>query len=117
MTAQSLADAPTDGSTVLMPVRASHLGITPKTPRFSYAVQAFDDNGAGEAVTGVASFNAFTPAVSNAMFVTVAPNTSADVPVTIDPVEITKTPALGFMVVIEDNVSGGQQAELLKLEH
>ena len=117
VTTQLLADAPTDGSTVLMPVLASHLGIAPKNPRLSYAVQAFDDTGAGEAVTGVASFNAFTPAVSNAMFVTVAPNTSADVPVTIDPVEFTKTPALGFMVVIEDNVSGGQQAELLKLEH
>jgi minor extracellular serine protease Vpr len=80
-------------------------------------VQAFDDNGAGEAVTGVASFNAFTPSVSTAMFVPVAPNTSTDVPVTIDPVEFAKTPALGFMVVTEDNVSGGSQAELLRLEH
>jgi subtilisin family serine protease len=116
-TAQFLADAPTDGSTVLMPVLASHLGITPKNPRFSYAVQAFDDNGAGEAVVGVASFNAFTPAVSNAMFVAVAPNTSTDVPVAIDPVEITKTPPLGFMVVTEDNKSGESQADLLRLEH
>ena len=117
VTAQLLADAPTDGSTVLMPVLASHLGITSTNPRLSYAVQAFDDTGAGEAVTGVAKFNAFTPAVSNAMFVTVAPNTSAEVPVAIDPVESAKTPALGFMVVIEDNVSGSEQAELLKLEH
>ena len=42
VTSQFLADAPTDGSTVLMPVLASHLGITPKNPRFSYAVQAFE---------------------------------------------------------------------------
>lgn len=113
---QFLADAPTDGSIVLMPVYASHLGIAPSNPRFSYAMQAFDDTGAGEAVTGTASFNAFAPAVSNAMFVPVAPNTTADVPVSIDPVEITKTPALGFMVVTEDNVSGAGQAELLKLD-
>jgi hypothetical protein len=109
------ADAPTDGSTVLMFVYASDLTITPTNPRFSYYVNAFDYFGAGESVPGVASFNAFTPAVSNAMFVAVAPNTGADVPVAIDPVEITKTPPLGFMVVTEDNVAGARQAHLLPL--
>jgi subtilisin family serine protease len=109
------ADAPTDGSIVLMPVFASHLGLSPTNPRFSYKVNAFDSTGAGESVTGVASFNAFSPSVSNAMFVPVAPNTTAEVPVSIDPVEFLKTPALGFMVVTEDNVSGPGQANLLKL--
>ena len=110
-----LADAPTDGSTVLMLVYASDLTISPTNPRFRYSVNAFDRSGAGEAVPGVASFNAFTPAVSNAMFVPVAPNTGADVPVAIDPVEIRKTPPLGFMVVTEDNVAGAPQANLLPL--
>jgi hypothetical protein len=50
------------------------------------------------------------------MFVPVAPNTTAEVPVSIDPVEFLKTPALGFMVVTEDNVSGPGQANLLKLD-
>jgi len=35
------ADAPTDGSIVLMPVLASHLGLSPTNPRFSYTVNAF----------------------------------------------------------------------------
>ncbi len=109
------ADAPTDGSIVLMPVIASDLGLSPTNPRFSYTVNAFDSTGAGESVTGVASFNAFSPSISNAMFVPVAPNTTAEVPVSIDPVEFLKTPALGFMVVTEDNVSGPGQANLLKL--
>jgi hypothetical protein len=111
------ADAPTDGSIVEMPVFASDLGITPANPRFSYTMNAFDDTGAGESLTGIASFNAFAPAISNAMFVPVARNRNIDVPVTIDPVEIKKTPALGFMVVTEDNASGASQANLLKLEH
>jgi len=115
--AEFAADAPTDGSTVLMPVFASDMGISPTNPRFSYTVNAFDSTGAGESLTGVASFNAFSPAISNAMFVPVAPNTTADVPVSIDPVEFLKTPALGFMVVTEDNVSGPGQANLLKLNH
>lgn len=109
------AEAPTDGSTVLMPVLASDLGISPTNPRFTYTVHAFDSAGAGESLAGTASFNAFAPAISNAMFVTVPPNTRADVPVSINKAELRKTPALGFMVVTEDNVSGGSQANLLRL--
>jgi len=115
--AEPPADAPTDGSIVLMPVLASQLGVSPTNPRFSYTVNAFDSTGAGESLTGVASFNAFSPSISNAMFVPVAPNTTAEVPVSIDPVEFLKTPALGFMVVTEDNVSGPSEANLLKLNH
>jgi hypothetical protein len=114
--AEFAADAPTDGSIVLMPVLASHLGISPTNPRFTYTLNAFDDTGAGELLTGTASFNAFTPAVSNALFVPVAPDARVDVPVAIDPVEFAKTPALGFMVVVEDNRSGASEASLLKLD-
>jgi hypothetical protein len=39
------------------------------------------------------------------------------VPVAIDPVEFKLTPAIGFMVVTEDNLSGASQANLLKLHH
>jgi minor extracellular serine protease Vpr len=108
-------DAPTDGSIVLMPVFASDLGLSPTNPRFTYTVNAFDDTGAGESVTGTASFNAFSPSVSNAMFQPVAPDTHVDVPVAVDPVEFQLTPALGFMVVTEDNLSGAGQANLVKL--
>jgi minor extracellular serine protease Vpr len=68
-------------------------------------------------LTGTASFNAFTPSISNALFVPVGPNLTVDVPVAIDPVEFLKTPALGFMIVTEDNHSGEDQANLLKLRH
>jgi len=110
-----LADAPTDGSTVLLPVRASDLGITPANPRFTYSAQVFNLlDGSAAALPGTASFNAFTPAISNANFVPVAPNATATVPVTVDPVEFAKTPALGVMVVIEDNRAGTPQARLIE---
>jgi minor extracellular serine protease Vpr len=111
------ADAPTDGSIVLMPVLASDLGISPLNPRFTYTMNAFDETGAGESLTGTAAFNAFAPAISNAIFLPVAPNATVDVPVSIDPVEFKKTPAIGFMVVTEDNVSGASEANLLRLNH
>jgi len=110
-----LADAPTDGSTVLLPVRASDLGITPANPRLTYSAQVFNLlDGSAAALPGTASFNAFTPAISNAMFVPVAPNATATVPLTVDPVEFAKTPALGVMVVIEDNRAGAPQARLIE---
>ena len=110
-----LADAPTDGSTVLLPVLASDLGITPATPRLTYSAQVFNLlDGSSAALPGTASFNAFTPAISNAMFVAVAPNATATVPVTVDPVEFAKTPALGLMVVTQDNRAGAPQARLIE---
>lgn len=110
-----LADAPTDGSIVEMPVLASDLGISPANPRFTYSMIAFDAT-ASESLTGTASFNAFAPAISNAIFLPVAPNATVDVPVTIDPVESKITPPLGFMIVTEDNVSGASEANLLTLK-
>ncbi len=110
-----LADAPTDGSTLLLPVLASDLGITPANPRLTYSAQVFNLlDGSSAEVPGKASFNAFTPAISNAMFVPVAPNATATVPVAVDPVEWAKTPALGLMVVIQDNLAGAPQARLIE---
>jgi hypothetical protein len=110
-----LGDAPFDGSTIEMPVLASDLGISPTNPRFTYTMNAFDNNGGEVDLKRAASFNAFTPALSNALFVPVGPNLVVDVPVSINKAEFKKTPALGFMVVTEDNVSGETQANLLRV--
>jgi minor extracellular serine protease Vpr len=113
---QFLAEAPTDGSTVELPVFASSIGITPAHPRFTYTATASDNfDGVTVSLPGKASFNAFSPSVSNAMFLPVAPGGSVNVPITVDPVEFAKTPALGVMVVTEDNAAGSSQAHLLGL--
>jgi hypothetical protein len=110
------ADAPTDGSTVLMPVFASDLGLSPSNSSFSYQV-SFSNNyyGTSGMVPGTGHFDAFTPAISNAMFVPVAPGTAAAIPFQVDPAQLRKTPALGLMIVTEDNRSGGSQANLLRV--
>jgi minor extracellular serine protease Vpr len=109
-----LADAPTDGSTVLMPVLASSLGLSPSSSAFTYQVFFFNNffNTAGM-VPGAGSFDVFHPAISNAMFAQVAPGTTVSVPFQVDPAQLRKTPALGLMVVTEDNHAGGSQANLL----
>jgi hypothetical protein len=110
------ADAPTDGSTILMPIKTSALGLSPSNPRFSYQVVAYNNNsGLMNFVPGIATFNAFTPAISNGDYVALAPGASANVAVEIDPAEWQQTPAKGIMVVERDNFSGEAQASLLKI--
>ena len=110
-------DAPTDGSTMLLPVYTFDLGLSPSNPRLSYQAYSWNWNGAFNAVPGVASFNAFTPSISNGDYVSVNSGTTASSPATIDPVEWALTPALGVMVVDKENHSGAPQATLLRVAH
>src|SRR5207302_4553342 len=55
------ATAPTDSSTLLLPVPASALGLSTANPRFTYGAAAFSMEGLGDdPVEGRAAFNAFT---------------------------------------------------------
>jgi hypothetical protein len=112
--ARFLTAAPTDGSTLLLQVRSSDIGLSPSNPRFSYQVNSINWNGDFNAVPGVAKFNAFTSAISQGDFVTVAPGASASSAAQIDPVEWALTPSLGVMVVDMESRSGAAQATLLK---
>jgi len=107
---ESLADAPTDGTTVLVPLLASDIGVTSAHPRFSYKLTTFnisDDTSAD--MPGKGLFNAFTPAITQAdAFTEVNPNRVELVPLSINAAEWAKTPALGLMVVSPDNKSTDQ---------
>ena len=117
-TLEFLATAPTDGSTVLMPVVAADAGITSANPRFSYSARSIDRfTGNLDAITTPASFNAFDSSVSTGAFVTLPPGTGASVPLVINRQEFRKTPALGQMVVsLENTTREGQQALLVGLD-
>ena len=67
-----------------------------------------------ETVAGTAPFNAFSSAISQGQFENLNPGQTVSVPVSIDPAEFAKTPALGLMVVATDNAAGGAQAILLE---
>ena len=114
------ATAPTDGSTVLIPLVAADAGITATNPRFSYTARTLDLlTGNVDAITTPASFNAFNSSISTGAFATLPPGTSVRVPLVIDRTEFRKTPALGQMIVSLENRArgeGGSQALLLSLD-
>ncbi len=112
-----LADAPTDGSTIILPVLLSDLGLSPASPRFTYAVQSFDQlSSQTDAFNQVASFNAFQSSVSTGNFVTVNPNQAIGVTVTVNPAEFARTPAKGVMIVTHDNKNGSSEVNLLNIK-
>ena len=110
----SYADAPMNGSVVELLVLASDLGLTSAAPSFSYSITGIDlITGTVDAVPGTAVYNAFTPSVSTAQFVSLASGASATLPISVD-VNLQKTtPALGWMVVSLDNPNGASQAALI----
>jgi subtilisin family serine protease len=112
-----LATAPTNGTTLLLPVVASDVGITTANPRFTYTAQSFDLLGtASDATAGTASFNAFNNSISTGAFDLLPPGTTASEPISIDRTEFALTPALGAMVVsLENMTKENRQALLLRL--
>ncbi|MGC5172799.1 S8 family peptidase [Microbacterium sp. DT81.1] len=104
-----LASAPTDSSTILLPLYASDLGITAENATFRYTVESFSSVNDGEdAIDGMATYNPWAPALSNGQFVTVPRNGTVSVPVTVDADEFAAQKPLGVMAVVLDNASGGE---------
>lgn len=111
-----LADAVNDGSTILLPVLASDLGLSPASPRFAYSAQTYFPDGSAAPIPGTASFNAFAPSISAAAPIApIAPNSFARATIKIDPAEWARTPARGLMVVTQDNPAGSSQAALIEV--
>ena len=112
--ALSQVTAPYNGSTLLMPVFASEIGLTTGNPRFSYSAESFDLLSSNtDVLQGPAKFNAFQTAITTAAFVSLSPGGSANVPLAINSAEWANTPALGEMIVSLDNFARAQQAQLL----
>jgi len=118
-----LAAAPTDATSVLLPVISSQLCrtgepcLSSSNPRLTYSAVSFDLNAGGvDEVPGTAEFNAWTSSISQGMFVSVPPGTSATVPVSINPAEWAQTPAKGIMVVtFDDSSEQGEEADLVQM--
>lgn len=108
-----LTDAPTDGSTMLLPVRTSDIGLSAANPRFTYWAASWNWNGAANYVPGAARFNAFSPAISNGDWAPVLPGQAVSVPVAINTTEWANSPARGVMVVNKEGNAGAGQAALL----
>ncbi len=123
-TIDNVAFAPTDSSTSVLPIELSLLSdANPSTSldgthnkRFTYWVVMNDLNTGLSDTTAKAVFNPFTPAVSNGAFAAVPANGSATTPVSVNPTELLQSPALGWMVISQENPSGADEAQLLGLK-
>lgn len=113
--ADFFATAPDNGSTILLPVLAAHVGVNSTNPRFSYSAESFDFFGNSDSIAGPAKFNAFNNSISTGAFVSLGPGGNASVPLSINSTEFATTPALGEMIVSLDNFAGAQQAQLLQV--
>ena len=128
--AESIAAAPTDGSTVLLPVFASDIGLSAANPRFTYTATAvfFQDDptvtSSTPAITDTtpaARFNAFTPSLTASVAfpaggtlpLTLAPGGQARVDLTINSAEWASTPTAGVMIVPSENPNYGKDNQAL----
>jgi hypothetical protein len=108
------ADAPANGSTLLLPVLASQIGLTGADPVFAYRVSATSlQDGALADSTDVAAFTPKRPAVSSGEAVALDPGDKDSVRLTVDEARQEAVPARGWMVVTLDDPNGAAQADLV----
>ena len=117
------ADAPFNSSTALLVVRTAQLCrpgspcLNAANPRFAYHIVSFgltDDT--SDSIDAAAKYNAWSSAISQGMFDTVAPNGSATETVTTNATEWALTPPLGLMIVSHDNKSGTAEAQTVDVK-
>jgi hypothetical protein len=103
---------------MLIPVRSSRLGLSAANPRFTYTATGFDlvETGASDSFAMSARYNAFSSAITDGQFADLAPEGAASVPFSVNLTELELTPALGLMVVTQDNKNGKGEANLVKIE-
>jgi len=110
-----LAQAPTDSSTILLPVYASQLGISSTTGAFDYSVASSSsiDSSLSDEFYNKASYDPYHPAISNGHGAEVKVNKSQTVRLTVDTAQVNTQKPLGTMVVVLDNKAGEKEALLL----
>jgi minor extracellular serine protease Vpr len=110
------ATAPINGSTVLLPVLLSDLGIS-SSQAFSYVAFTTDLNTLSQDGEGTGWFNPFNNTISTGAAVSLAAGAgTTSVPITYNSSGAATSPTLGVMVVSLDNSTGnGTQALLLPI--
>jgi len=111
-----IADGPANGSTMLLPLLASDIGLTTADGRFRYGAAGFsvEDDALVDPVAGKAEFDAFDPTIATGQFVEIAPGEGASIPVW---VADAGTKSKGWMIVTLDDRNGAAQADLVPLRN
>lgn len=113
-----MAVAPTDSSTILLPVMASDLGLSPEHGSFTYSVSSYSLEGDGsDAFTGAARYNPWARAIEDGQWAEVPvpgrKTPATEVTAAIDPEQWAAQRPLGLMAVVLDNKSGADEALLI----
>jgi minor extracellular serine protease Vpr len=112
------ADAPLNGSTVILMAYASDLGLAGPSGSFTYWVAAGDLwRGAYDETAVSAPFDVFAAAQSTGDFLPIAPRGHASVPVWADAAAAEAGTVSGWMVVTLDDRNGASQADIVRLGH
>jgi minor extracellular serine protease Vpr len=108
-----VADAPLNGSTMILPALASDLGLTEGDGSFSYWVAAIDGfTGAADVTSDSLVFDAYAPAQSTGDMVEVPARSKVSVPAWVNP---SAGDAKAWLVVTMDDKNGGEQADIVKV--
>jgi len=111
-----LGVAPTDSSTILLPVLSSQIGLSSENPSFTYRAESYNlfSNGF-DIIDDTGGYNAYQPPISQGEFLVVAPGETASFEVAVDPETYDRTLTRGLMVVSFDDRSGRSEAELIRV--
>lgn len=104
--------APTDSSTILLPVWASQIGVD---GTFDYTARVVSSAGDVDSADGWATYDPTAPALSNGHYVPVPRGEKATIEFTVDAAAARVQRPLGAMIVVMDNATGSRQARLVKV--
>lgn len=107
--------APTDSSTVLLPLAASDLGLTGSKP-FDYRVASYSivDDAYSDTMNGVATYQIGKAPIANGNYEEVKVNRTVTVRLGVDVEAVADQQPLGTMIVVLDNKAGKDEARLLR---
>lgn len=106
------AEAPMNGSTVLLPALASELGLSGDDTDFRYTVNAFSLVPEGMTdTTHSAAFDSHEPALSTGQYAELASGEKTELELSVTIPRFVRTPAFGWLVVSHDDANGGAQAQ------
>jgi subtilisin family serine protease len=115
-----LANAPTDSSTILLPVNAGDLGLTAEAGDFSYTVTSYSlegDGSLGDSFSSSARYNPWAKAIEDGQWADVPvagrKTKATQVTAAIDPAQWAAQKPLGLMAVALDNKAGAGEALLI----
>lgn len=115
-----LADAPLNGSTIILPALASDLGLAAGSGAITYSAVGYNLlTGGADATATSASFDVFHPVQSTGDFLGLAAGGHASVPVAVDASAAKAGKVSGWMVVSLDDRNGAAQADIvpISIEH